>query len=173
MLDCLLSNWFSPFLIIFICFQNFFASVHPSERHSLDTVAVSDLTSIALSSVTATPYEDVAFDMANNENPEVDCFEIAGSVEAEVVIRHLKEARIQVFKSKDVGPSKKLVEALITIIIEELHGGLYEKNEWLDKLLSRRSSLVFLISVMGILSLLMVWFLEWSSERSFTGLTPT
>ncbi|KAH6831832.1 hypothetical protein C2S53_008325 [Perilla frutescens var. hirtella] len=154
--------------------ENFFAVVHASETQSTEKV-VSDLTStLASTSVTATPYKHVASDTANTRSPEkVDSFQMTKSVEAEVVIKHLREARIQVLKSKDVGPSKKLVEALINVIIEEFHGGLYEENEWLDKLLSRKSNLIFLISIMVMFSLLMVWFSDWSLKESFTGPTPT
>lgn len=89
------------------------------------------------------------------------------------MIKHLKEARIQLLKSNDVGPSKKLLEALTKIIIEEIHGGLYEERDWLDKLLSRKSNLVILSFGMAIIVLLMLLFLSLSSPRSLTTPTPT
>ena len=56
------------------------------------------------------------------------------------MINHLREGRVKVLKSKDVGPTKKLVEALINIVIEEFHGGLYKENELLDKLMFKKIS---------------------------------
>ncbi|KAL0457514.1 UNVERIFIED_CONTAM: hypothetical protein Slati_1090600 [Sesamum latifolium] len=92
-------------------------------------------------------------------------------IEAEVVIKHLREARIQVLNSKDVGPSKKLLDALINIIIEEFYGGLYDEKEWLDKFLSNKANLVFLSLMLGIFAIIMCGFLR--SGTNLTGPTPT
>ncbi|KAL1537262.1 hypothetical protein AAHA92_29795 [Salvia divinorum] len=150
--------------------ENFLTSVHPTETQPSEPLPVSDLTStLSSTSVTATPYKHDSLETTYTKILQVDSFKTAGSVEAEVVINHLREARLQVLKSKDAGPQKKLVEALINIVIEEFHGGLYKENEWLDKLLFRKFSWAFLVFI----PLLMVWFLDCSSTGSFPRPTPT
>ncbi|KAI3469269.1 hypothetical protein Pfo_025932 [Paulownia fortunei] len=156
--------------------ENFISLVSPVDRHSSETVAISDLTSPSLSSSSViTSDKHVAINATGTKckNPEVDSFKKTESIEAEVVIKHLREARIQVLKSKDVGHSKKLLDALISIIVEEFYGGLYEENEWLDKLLSRKANLVFLSFMMGVYSILMFWFLNSGAKGFLTGPTPT
>ncbi|XP_057809761.1 uncharacterized protein LOC131024258 isoform X2 [Salvia miltiorrhiza] len=154
--------------------ENSLASAHPAKTQSLESDAVSDLTStLSSSSLTATPYKHVSIETAYTDKPEMDSIKMGGSVEAEVVIKHLREARVQVLKSKDIGPSKNVVEALINIIIEEFCGSVYEEDEWLDKLLSSKRNQVSLICIMVLFSLLMVWFLSSSSNGSLTGPTPT
>ncbi|KAL0348569.1 UNVERIFIED_CONTAM: hypothetical protein Sangu_1084700 [Sesamum angustifolium] len=94
-------------------------------------------------------------------------------IEAEVVIKHLREARIQVLNSKDVGPSKKLLDALINIIIEEFYGGLYDEKEWLDKFLSNKANLVLLTLMLGIFAIIICGFLHSGMSGFLTGPTPT
>ncbi|KAK6160964.1 hypothetical protein DH2020_004345 [Rehmannia glutinosa] len=157
--------------------ENFIALANPVDTHSSETVAISDLTSPSLSSFSVITSDDhVAVNPAdtNGRNRETDFFNEIKSIETELVIKHLREARIQVLKSKDVGPSKKILDAMINIIIEEFYGGLYEENEWLDKLLSRKANMVFLSFMMGIYAILMFWFF-YSDDTGFltTGPTPT
>ncbi|XP_057804456.1 uncharacterized protein LOC131019854 isoform X1 [Salvia miltiorrhiza] len=155
-------------------FKNSLAPVHPAKTQLLESDTVSDLTSIlSSSSVTATPYKHISIETPYTDKSEMDSLKMGGSVEAEVVLKHLREARVQVSKSKDVGPSKNVVEALINIIIEEFRGSVYEEDEWLDKLLSSKLNQVFLICIMVLFSLLMVWFLSSSSNGSFTRPKPT
>lgn len=120
-----------------------------------------------------TPRKHVTTETVSTKKPEVDTLKTGGSVEAELVIKHLKEARIQVLKSKDIGPAKSIVEALIRITIEEVHGGVHEQDNWLDKLISSKFTPVFLICMMVLCSLLMVGFVNWIWNDSFTGPTPT
>ncbi|XP_047964280.1 uncharacterized protein LOC125208671 [Salvia hispanica] len=154
--------------------ENSLASVHPAEPQSSESVDVSDLTStLSSSSVAPTPCKHVTTETVSTEKPEVDTLKMGGSVEAELVIKHLREARIQVLKSKDIGPAKSIVEALIRITIEEVHGGVHEEDEWLDKLFSSKFTPVFLICMMVLCSVLMVGFINWIWNGSFTGPAPT
>ncbi|XP_057775444.1 putative late blight resistance protein homolog R1A-3 [Salvia miltiorrhiza] len=117
--------------------HNSLAPVHPAKTQLLESDTVSNLTStLSSSSVTATPYKHISIETPYTDKSEMDSLKMGGSVEAEVLIKHLREAKVQVSKSKDVGPSKNVVEALINIIIEEFRGSVYEEDEWLDKLLS-------------------------------------
>ncbi|KAL8551209.1 hypothetical protein ACS0TY_000334 [Phlomoides rotata] len=146
--------------------QNFLASVNLVDTSSSETVAISDLASQSEPpSSEITSHKHVAVNEMNTKIPEVDSLKKIKSIEAEVVIKHLKEARIKVMISNDLGPSKKLLEALINIIIEDIHGGLYEESDWLDKLLSGKSNLVILSFGMAIIVLLMLRFLSLSSLR--------
>lgn len=149
--------------------------VDPEYTDSLETVAVSDLTSPALSSSAITSDKHVVINSADTKcgSPEVDSFNKVESVEADLVIKHLREARIQILVSKDVGSSKKLMDALINIIIEEFYGGLYEENEWLDKFLSRKANLAFLSLMMVVYAMLMFWFFSPGVKGFPNELTPT
>ncbi|KAL8538306.1 hypothetical protein ACS0TY_000330 [Phlomoides rotata] len=154
--------------------QNFLASVNLVDTSSSETVAISDLASQSEPpSSEITPHKHVAVNEMNTKIPEVDSLKKIKSIEAEVVIKHLEEARIKVMISNDLGPSKKLLEAVINIIIEDIHGGLYEESDWLDKLLSGKSNLVILSFGMAIIVLLMLWFLSLSSLRFLAKPTPT
>ncbi|KAL8484808.1 hypothetical protein ACS0TY_027193 [Phlomoides rotata] len=156
------------------CVENFLASVNLVDTSSSETAAISDLASQSESpSSVITSHKHAAVNETNTKIPEVDSLNKIKSIEAELVIKHLQEARIQVMKSNDLGPSKKLLKALINIIIEEIHGGLYEESDWLDKLLSGKSNLVILSFGMAIIVLLMLWFLRLSSLRFLATPTPT
>ncbi|KAL8061255.1 hypothetical protein ABFX02_02G075500 [Erythranthe guttata] len=104
---------------------------------------------------------------------EIDSDHKIESYEAEVVIKHLREARIQVMKSKDLGPSKKLLDAMIKTVIQEFYGGLYEENEWLDKLASNKGNLVSLIFMMGMFAVLVLWFFNSGTKGFVTMSAPT
>ncbi|KAG6396376.1 hypothetical protein SASPL_142524 [Salvia splendens] len=155
--------------------ENFLASVHPAEPQSSESVDVSDLTSTlsSSSSVAPTPCKHVTTETVSTKKPEVDTLKMEGPAEAELVIKHLREARIEVLKSKDIGPAKSIVEALIRITIEEVHGGVHEEDEWLDKLISSKFTPAFLICMLVLCSVLMVGFINWIWNGSFTGPTPT
>ncbi|KAL2229665.1 UNVERIFIED_CONTAM: hypothetical protein Sindi_1560900, partial [Sesamum indicum] len=152
---------------------NFIISVNPVEPHSSETAAISDITSPSLSSssvVTSDAHVTISAMQNKGKIPVVDSSKKMEPIEAEVVIKHLREARIQVLNSKDVGPSKKLLDALINIIIEEFYGGLYDEKEWLDKFLSNKANLVFLSLMLGIFAIIMCGFLHYGF---LTGPTPT
>ncbi|KAK4405456.1 hypothetical protein Sango_0552100 [Sesamum angolense] len=143
--------------------ENFIISVNPVEPHSSETVAISDIASPSLSSssvVTSDVHVTINASHSKGKNPVVDSSKKMEPIEAEVVIKHLREARIQVLNSKDVGPSKKLLDALINIIIEEFYGGLYDEKEWLDKFLSNKANLVLLTLMLGIFAIIICGFLH-------------
>lgn len=45
-----------------------------------------------------------------------------------MVIKHLRDAKIQVMNSNDLDNSKKLLDALINFVIEELCDSRYDKG---------------------------------------------
>ncbi|KAG8370131.1 hypothetical protein BUALT_Bualt14G0085500 [Buddleja alternifolia] len=77
--------------------------------------------------------------------------------------------------SNEAGPSKKLLDALINVIIEEFYDGLSEEKEteWLDKLLSTRANLVSLSYMLGIFVVFIFWFSNLGAEGFGNELTPT
>ncbi|KAL8061256.1 hypothetical protein ABFX02_02G075600 [Erythranthe guttata] len=152
--------------------ENFIAA-YPVDTHSLKTVAISDLTSSPSSEITSDKHI-----LTNARDTKLEDAEIGSdlkieSYEAEVVIKHLREARIQVMKSKDLGPSKKLLDAMIKTVIQEFYGGLYEENEWLDKLASNKGNLVSLIFMMGVFAVLVFWFFNSGTKGFVTMSSPT
>ncbi|EYU26462.1 hypothetical protein ABFS82_02G075000 [Erythranthe guttata] len=151
--------------------ENFIAA-YPVDTDSSKTVAISDLTLPSPSSeITSDKH---AFTNARDTKlggAEIESDHKIESYETEVVIKHLREARIQVMKSKDLGPSKKLLDATIKIVIQEFYGGLYEDKEWLDKLASNKGNLVSLIFMMGVFAALVFWFFN-SGTKGFVNMLP-
>ncbi|KAL3626617.1 hypothetical protein CASFOL_030166 [Castilleja foliolosa] len=158
--------------------ENFIALVDPVDTHSSQTAATSDLTSLNSSPFSVTTSDNhVSVNATGTKcknSTEADFFDEVKSIETEVVIKHLREARIQVLKSKDVVSAKKILDALIKITIEELYGGVHEENGWLDKLLSGKFNMALLSLMMGIYAIFMLWFFN-SDANGFhnTGPTPT
>ncbi|KAG8370548.1 hypothetical protein BUALT_Bualt14G0128600 [Buddleja alternifolia] len=155
--------------------ENFLAPVNIVNTPSSETGAISDLTSPSFSSlsITSDKYSVVNASGTKHEHPKSDSFKEVESIEAEMVIKHLREARVHVLKSNDVGPSKKLLDALIDVIIEEFYGGLDEEKEWLDKLLSTKANLIFLSFMLGIFAVFVFWFSNSGAKEFVTELTPT
>ncbi|KAL6548190.1 hypothetical protein OROGR_008611 [Orobanche gracilis] len=150
--------------------ENFIAPDTPSEK-----VAISDLTSPTLSSFSVITSDDRATDTEFKIH-ESDFLDEIKSIETEVVIKHLREARIQVLKSKDVGSTKKILDALINIAIEEYNGGVFghEEKKGVKKFLPKKANMIFLSFMMGVNALLMLWFFS-ADANGFdtTGPTPT
>ncbi|KAL7119663.1 hypothetical protein ACP275_02G076200 [Erythranthe tilingii] len=151
-----------------------FIAAYPVDTDSSKTVAISDLTSLSPSSeITSDKHILTNARDTKLGDAQIDSDHKIESYEAEVVIKHLREARIQVMKSKDLGPSKKLLDAMIKTVIQEFYGGLYEDKEWLDKLLSSKGNLVSLIFMMGIFSVLVFWFFNSGTKGIVTMSPPT
>ncbi|GER31424.1 pumilio 6 [Striga asiatica] len=146
-------------------FENFIVQMDSMNTPSSNKEDISDLTSPVLSQFSVVTSDDLVSLNASDakwENPGADSTpDEIKSAEAELVIKHLREALIQVTKSKNVGSSQKILKALISIIIEEINGVKYEESGWLKKkFLSKKANIVFYILVMGICVVLMFWFLN-------------
>lgn len=118
--------------------------------------------------------DDVGFDAFNNkfEVSGLDSFKMLESIEADMVVNSLKEARIQVLKSKDLGHSMNLLDAMINVVIEEFCDGKYGEKGWIDKRLSGNGCLASL-AVMMLSFAFVVWFLCLGSNGLPSGLPPT
>ncbi|KAL6519759.1 hypothetical protein OROMI_032653 [Orobanche minor] len=159
--------------------ENFIALMSPLDTPSSEKVDVSDLTSPTLSSFSVITSDDRVIVNATDTEfkiHEADFLDEIKSIETEVVIKHLREARIQVLKSKDVGSSKKILDALINIVIEEYNGGVFglEERKGAKKFLPKNANMIFLSFMMGVYAVLMLWFFS-SDAKGFntTGPTPT
>lgn len=96
-----------------------------------------------------------------------------GTVEAEMVVKHLRLAQTQVLNSvgADLG-SKKLLDTLIKAIIEEFYG-LSEEKDWFTEVVSRKASLVLSSFVLWIFAVVAVFFFSSGTGSSFNGPPPT
>ncbi|XP_051113603.1 uncharacterized protein LOC127239475 [Andrographis paniculata] len=131
-----------------------------ADAYSTETVGVSS-PALSLSSssvVTSDKQEFVATSEPQVSYPELDFLKKIECVEAELVLKHLREARTEVLKSKDMGNSMKLLlDCLLDIIIDEFYGGVYKKKEWVDKLLSNMLKLSFMIGITFALFIIVFW----------------
>ncbi|XP_057957334.1 protein SINE3 [Malania oleifera] len=96
-----------------------------------------------------------------------------GSVEAELVVNHLRQARSQVWNSSDADiGSKKLLDALIKIVIEELNASP-EERDWFAELVTAKARIAFLLLVLWFLCILLAFSFTSGVRRSFDGPLPT
>lgn len=107
------------------------------------------------------------------ENPDLDSIKNIVPIEAEIVIKYLTAARIQVLKSEVEYESRKLLEVLLETIIKEFHGGLYKEKGMVDQLLTSRANLVFLSFMLGVLAVYVFSFLRFGESSHSTTSTPT
>ncbi|PWA50352.1 hypothetical protein CTI12_AA473830 [Artemisia annua] len=74
------------------------------------------------------------------------------SFKLEPLVKHLRESMLHVSNSSDLEPQyKKLLDALVKMVIEEFHS-LHEEKNMVVELFSRKAKMVLLSSVMGILA---------------------
>ncbi|KAL3812263.1 hypothetical protein ACJIZ3_013531 [Penstemon smallii] len=152
--------------------ENFITPLNPVETPISKTIYVSDLTPSSSSTITFD--KSVCFDALENKcEIPIDSSNNIESIEAEMVIDRLREARIKVMNSTDLSRSKSLLDALINVIIEEFCEGVYEEKDWLDKLLSNKCKMVVLTSVLWILVISVGWFFILRSKGLHTGPPPT
>ncbi|KAL3829320.1 hypothetical protein ACJIZ3_018122 [Penstemon smallii] len=152
--------------------ENINAWVNPVGSPSSVTITTSDLASPS-STITCDKHVGVDASDSKCEILEIDSFKKIECIEAELVIKHLGEARIQVMKSQGLGHSRKLLDALINVIIEEAYNGLYEEKEWLDKIISSKTNLVFLGFMLGMVVIFVVLFFNMGSKGLLNGPPPT
>ncbi|EYU26461.1 hypothetical protein ABFS82_02G075100 [Erythranthe guttata] len=139
--------------------ENLAAAYPVGGTHSRKPVAISDLNSSPMSS-----------EITSDTKLEINSDYKLASYEVEAVIKHLKEARIRVMESTDLGSSKKLLKAMIENFIEEFDGGRCEDTKWLA---SNKGNLVLLIVMMVISAVLVLWFFSSGTEGFVSGPLPT
>ncbi|KZV36636.1 hypothetical protein F511_28585 [Dorcoceras hygrometricum] len=113
------------------------------------------------------------FSVLKCENPELDSIKNTLPPEAEMVIKHLTAARIQVSKSEVEYNSRKLLDILLEAIIQEFRDGLYKERCLVDRLLTSKATLIFLSFMLGFLAVFVISFLGFGENRHPNRLTPT
>ncbi|KAF5950809.1 hypothetical protein HYC85_012802, partial [Camellia sinensis] len=142
------------------------------ESSQASSFSLSDLTPLS-STITVDKDEVVYVSVSHCRSAESKTSADIVSVEAEVVVNHLKQARIQVMNSTNADlQSKKLLNALIEVVIEEFNA-LPEEKDRLSELVSMKTRVVFMIFLVWVVAVLM--FLHFSSrgQSSFSELPPT
>ncbi|KAI8010939.1 hypothetical protein LOK49_LG06G03410 [Camellia lanceoleosa] len=152
--------------------ESFIASPNQVISPSLETFSLSDLTPLS-STITVDKDEVVDVSVGHCRSAKSKKSVDIVSVEAEVVVNHLKQARIQVMNSTSADlQSKKLLNALIEVVIEEFNA-LPEEKDRLSELVSMKTRVVFMIFLLWIVAVSM--FLHFSSrgQSSFSVPPPT
>ncbi|KAJ0006724.1 hypothetical protein Pint_30211 [Pistacia integerrima] len=95
------------------------------------------------------------------------------SLEAEVVANLLKQAQNQVSNSNDIeARSKRLLDALVKIIVEELYTVPEEKDRF-NELVLAKIRIVLLLFLIWIIVMSVVLFFNSGAGGSFSGSLPT
>ncbi|KAK3188263.1 hypothetical protein Dsin_027824 [Dipteronia sinensis] len=138
----------------------------PSLSASSEPLLFSDLTP----SSTITVDKDELYDLSPDHHRSK-----FGSVEAVVAVSFLNRARHQVSNSVDTDTqSKKLLDALITTVVDELsYAAPAKRDDRLIELVSMKTRVVFACFIIWILVVLMIFFLGPGSGQSYIGPLPT
>lgn len=96
-----------------------------------------------------------------------------GSVEADVLAKLLKEARLQVLNSVDVDTkSKQLLDSLIKFVVDEFYT-IPEENDRSAELVSMKRRIAFTWFLIWIPAALLFFFLNSGPQRFHIGALPT
>ncbi|KAL6186093.1 hypothetical protein ACLB2K_042215 [Fragaria x ananassa] len=96
-----------------------------------------------------------------------------GSMRAEVVASFLKQARTQVLNSAGVdAKSKKLLDALVEIVIEDFHT-VPEERDRIAELLSAKAKILVVCSLLWILAMAVFLVFSSGAQGTFPGPLPT
>ena len=145
-------------------------TMSPTPTASSESLLPSDLTP----SSTVTTENDEPGKLAMNlyRSSELDSSKNR-SVEVEIVVDFLKKARSQALNSVDVDTrSKKLLDALLSIIVDEFYAQP-EKKDRFAELIAVKKQIVLLCFVFWIFAMAMTFFFSSRVENSFRGLPPT
>ncbi|KAM3687786.1 hypothetical protein ACJW31_10G100700 [Castanea mollissima] len=150
--------------------DSFSMAMSPAPSASSESLLPSDLT--PSSTVTAENDEPGKLAMNLYGSSELDGSKNR-SVEVEIVVDFLKNARSQALNSVDVETrSKKLLDALLSIIVDEFYAQP-EKKDRFDELIAMKTKIVLLCFVFWILAMAMTFFFSSRVENSFRGPHPT
>ena len=144
-------------------FQSFIASPSPMLSPSSETVASSNLTPLSSTITSDSPFK-------NSESKDSD--DIV-AVEAEMVVNHLKQARIQVMNSASTDlRSKKLLDALINVVIEEFNVLPEEKDQFAE-IVAMKTRVVLVSFLLWILVVSVIFLFRSRVQSSFPEPPPT
>ncbi|CAN4123461.1 unnamed protein product [Withania somnifera] len=96
-----------------------------------------------------------------------------GFVEAEMAVKHLREAQMQLVNATDIDIRyKKLLDTLINTVAEEFYG-LPEDKDWYNNIGSKKLHLVTLTFLLWLFAVFMGFFFHLGENNSFYGTLPT
>ncbi|KAL3505614.1 hypothetical protein ACH5RR_030996 [Cinchona calisaya] len=146
--------------------ENFTASLSPATSLGSDALASSDLTH--LSSTTTSDDHKEGLALTNQSKIGRSC-----SIEAELVVKHLREAQLQILNARDMDlQSKRVLDALVNLVVEEFIQLPEEKDQFND-LVVRKGNFLLMSFFLWILLVSAIFFIFSASQRSFSGAIPT
>ncbi|KAG7991135.1 hypothetical protein I3843_02G060300 [Carya illinoinensis] len=158
-------------------FTSLSEDVTPSTKSFLMAVNLAlSASSESLVTSALTPSSTVTVDMEGSGHLH-ETFELGGSkissVEAEIAVDFLKRSRSQVLKSADVDPqSKRIMDAIIEIVIDELHLRPEEKDHFAE-LVIMKTQILLLCFFLWILAVAVAFFFGSAIQNSSSGPLPT
>lgn len=151
--------------------QNLTASLSPATSLGSEVVASSDLTH--LSSITTSDEHNEGAAPTNQSRTIKSATGKLISIEAELVVKHLREAQLQIVNAADMDlQSKWVLDALVNLVVEEFIQ-LPEEKDQFNELTARKGNLLFLSFLLWILLVSVVFLFFCGSQRSFGGVIPT
>ena len=146
--------------------QSFIASLSPMLSPSSETVASSNLTPLS-STITSDRNQTGDVSFSHFKNSESKNSDDIVAVEAEMVVNHLKQAQIQVMNSASTDlRSKKLLDALIRVVIEEFNVSPEEKDHFAE-IVTMKTRVVFLSFLLWILVVSVIFLFRSGVRSSF------
>lgn len=96
-----------------------------------------------------------------------------GFVEAEMAVKYLREAQMQMVNATDIDIRyKKLLDAVMNTVIEEFYG-LPEDKDWCNAIVAKKFHLVTLSFLLWIIAVFIGFFIRSGEKHSFCGALPT
>lgn len=96
-----------------------------------------------------------------------------GFVEAEMAVKYLREAQMQVVNATDIDIRyKKLLDALMNTVVEEFYG-LPDDKDWYNNIVSKKFHLVTLTFLLWVIAVFIGFFFRLGENNSFYGTLPT
>lgn len=151
--------------IVYFGFQSLMTLPDPSLSASTETLFTSDLSP----SLESTISSHASWSVAKCENDGSKF----GSMGPEVVARFLRQARTQVLNSAGGdAKSKKLLDALVEIVIEDFHT-VPEERDRIAELLSAKAIILVVCSLLWILAMAVFLVFSSGAQSTFPGPLPT
>ncbi|XP_016433811.1 uncharacterized protein LOC107760296 [Nicotiana tabacum] len=96
-----------------------------------------------------------------------------GFVEAEMAVKYLREAQMQLVNATDVDVRyKKLLDAVVNTLVEEFYG-LPEDKDWYNTLISKKFHVVTLAFLLWIIAIFIGLLFRSGGKQSFYGPLPS
>lgn len=96
-----------------------------------------------------------------------------GFVEAEMAVKYLREAQMQVVNATDIDIRyKKLIDAVMNTVVEEFYG-LPQDKDWYNAVVSKKFHLVTLTFLLWIIAVFIGFFFRLGKSDSSYGTLPT